>query len=269
MKKNWLVIFHLLLCTVGYAQSWEVGGWLGTAYIFGDINSNFQLKRPGYGAGLLTRYNFDERVCLKGSLNYGAVASKDSDSPFAYQKARNLSHRTDIAELTLQAELNYLPYKHGDPHHSYTPYLLVGVTGFFFNPQAKLDGKWYNLQPLGTEGQRRGSEYMRFQPALAYGIGMKYDLSYDWSINIEFSGRKLFTDYLDDVSGKYPNYSELRDTRGDIAVRLADRSGELDNSEPIGLSGRQRGDVKVKDTYVLVGVGLVYNFASVKCPAFR
>ena len=93
------------------------------------------------------------------------------------------------------------------------------------------------------------------------------DLNYAWSINLEISGRALFTDYLDDVSGVYANPDDLLEARGELAVLLADRSYEV-NEFLIGEGGRQRGDARPNDSYVMVGIGLVYNFSSIKCPTF-
>ena len=134
---------------------------------------------------------------------------------------------------------------------------------FYFNPQTTLNGETYDLQPLGTEGQFQGNEYLLTQPAIAFGGGFKIDISYDWSINLELSARRLFTDYLDDVSTTYPDFDDLEEARGDIAVQLSDRS--LNGiSEP----GRQRGNSQDRDMYFFVGFTLAYNFAQVNCPYF-
>jgi hypothetical protein len=74
------------------------------------------------------------------------------------------------------------------------------------------------------------------------------------------------TDYLDDVSTVYPEMTELASRRGDIAVRLSDRSGEL-GIEPIGAPGRQRGVAGDKDAYYSFRVGIVYYMGLLQCPA--
>jgi hypothetical protein len=142
--------------------------------------------------------------------------------------------------------------------------LFLGPSVFFFNPKAEYDGKWYNLQEFGTEGQFKGEEYSTAQMAINYGFGFKVDLSYRWSINVDLSGRKLFTDYLDDVSTVYADPRDIKALRGEIAAELADRS-----SEPkIGQVGRQRGNGKSNDMYAMVGIGLYYYFGDIRCPEF-
>lgn len=263
-------LFFLFLLTLGLqadAQKYEVGGWVGTSMYFGDLNPHFGFKSPGLAGGLIGRINFNPRVSIKGGLNYFRLSADDADSDFPWQQARNLSFKSGVLDGTVQLEFNFLEYIHGDPNAYYTPYIFGGMSMYHFNPKAVLNGETVALQPLGTEGQARNSEYTRTQLAFAYGGGFKFDLNASWSVNVELSARLLFTDYLDDVSGEYPDFDDLEDRRGELAPLLSDRSGEI-NEFPVGEPGRQRGDTRGRDHITTFGIGLVYNFASVKCPAF-
>lgn len=246
------------------AQDWEAGGWIGGTYSFGDINSETKFDEPNIGFGILTRFNFNRRLSLKLSGSYGKIEGADIYSTEPFQQQRNLSFRSNIFDGTAQFEFNFLKYEHGDPDHSFTPYLFGGMSIFWFNPEAEYNDQWIALQPLGTEGQFRGDEYNLIQPAMAYGGGFKFDITYKWSINIEVSARYLFTDYLDDVSTLYPDLDDLLEARGPIAVALADRS----INQSVGESGRQRGNSQDTDMYMFAGITLAYNFANVKCFRF-
>jgi hypothetical protein len=248
-------------------MGWEAGGWLGTSYYFGDINTEFNID-PAFAGGLVGRYNFNERVCLKFSANYGSVSAYDSDSQNSFQQQRNLHFRSRILDGTAQLEFNFLPYKHGSRDEFYTPYLFAGLSFFNFEPQAEYEGEWVDLRPLGTEGQFRGEEYSTLQGALAYGVGFKIDLSYEWSLNFELSARRLFTDYLDDVSTVYPDFDDLEALHGQIAVDLSDPSIPFAEGVQIGQPGRQRGNSNNNDMYAMLGVGLVYYFGDVRCPPY-
>ena len=60
-----------------------------------------------------------------------------------------------------------------------------------------------DLQPLGTEGEgfyKGEKKYNLTQLAIPIGGGFKYAISNNVRIGIEVGFRKLFTDYLDDVS---------------------------------------------------------------------
>lgn len=252
-------------------MGWELGGWGGVTYYFGDLNSNFDVKHPGPGVGAIARYNFNERLCLKFSINGGKVQATDANSTNTFEQKRNLSFQTLVGDFTSQLEFNFLRYTHGSKDEFFTPYLFGGFSVFNFNPKAEYEGELVSLRPLGTEGQFRGDEYYSTQIALAVGGGLKIDLSYRWSLNIEVSARQLFTDYFDDVSGTYPNpdnLEALRGADGPLALALSDRSGELGIDPPIGEEGRQRGNSKNNDRYVFLGVGLLYYFGDIRCPSF-
>lgn len=233
-------------------KGWELGGWIGGSNYFGDLNTNYRLNRAHPAAGILTRYNFNDRLALRIGASYGKISATDADSKNEFERRRNLSFRSNIVDGAMLLEFNFMPYMHGHRDYYYTPYVFAGPAVFFFKPQAELDGTWYDLPAQGTEGQFRGDEYGTTQGALAYGLGFKLDLSYRWSMTVELSGRKVFTDYLDDVSGSYADWRDIRSLRGDVAAALSDRSGEPRLGEP----GRQRGNGKNNDTYIFLGVGL-------------
>jgi len=260
------VIICGLVCTslnlFGQMRGWEAGGWLGASNYFGDLNTNWRLNRTQLAGGLTARYNINDRLGVRFGLNMGKVSASDADSKNIYEKRRNLNFHTFIAEGNFLFEFNFLPYVHGHRDYYFTPYMILGPSIYFFDPKTELNGKTYKLRNYGTEGQFRGEEYNTMQGAIVYGIGFKIDLSYRWSLNVELSGRKLFSDYLDDVSGTYAYPRDIKAQRGDIAVALADRSGE----PKIGLAGRQRGNGKKNDTYVMSGVSLIYYFGSIRCP---
>lgn len=268
--KQFLLTGCLLMLTFGaFAQKgWEAGPWAGIAYYFGDLNTNYDLSRPNLAGGIITRYNFNNRVGLKFGLGYGQVEADDAYSKNAFEQARNLSFRSNIFDVTASLEFNFLPYNHGSKYEFYTPYIFGGLTAFSFNPEAELDGVWYELRPLGTEGQFKGEEYYTVQMGLEYGVGFKVDLSYEWSLNFELSARHLYTDYLDDVSTVYADPDQIRSLRGDIAVELADRSIMIDgvSDSQLGIPGTQRGNSNNNDVYLFLKVGIVRYFGSLQCP---
>ncbi len=251
-------------------KGWEAGGWLGGAYYFGDLNTNYDLSMPGLAGGIIARYNFNNRLCFRMGANYGQVMADDARSDNAFERARNLSFESNILEGVFQFEFNFLPYTHGSKDEFFTPYVFAGFNVFRFNPRAEYQGEMVELRNLGTEGQFKGEEYYTVNGGWAYGLGIKLDLSYELSLNFELSARNLFTDYLDDVSTVYPDKGDLRRSRGELAVALSDRSIEIPGVEDsqIGRKGTQRGNSNNNDSYVLLGVGLVYYFGDIECPDY-
>ncbi len=269
MKKTLFIVFISILSFNANAQmGWEVGGWLGVSNYFGDLNTRFDVTHPGPAGGLIARYNFNNRLCLRFGANYGNVGADDANSKNSFEQRRNLSFNSHLIEGIAQFEFNFLPYNHGSRDEFFTPYAFGGISVFHFNPRARYEGDWIALQPLGTEGQFKNDEYSLTQLSLVYGIGMKWDLTPVWSMNFELSARYLFTDYLDDVSTVYPEMDDLEALRGDVAVQLSDRS--IPNAEgiKIGQPGRQRGDDSNNDYFSYLGIGIVYYFGDIRCPTW-
>lgn len=258
-----IFLFSSIFLSAKAQKGIEIGAGGGVAYYFGDLNTSFDMTKPGLSGTVFARYNFNPRIDVKIGINYGHVQASDEYSKNVFEKDRNLSFKSDIYEVTGQFEFNFFEYIHGSRDQFYTPYIFSGFTVYNYNPQAELDGEVYDLREYGTEGQFTGDEYYTTTLALAYGIGFKVDLSFAWSLNFEISGRKLYNDYLDDVSTSYPDLADLESLRGPIAPLLADRSlGRIDDQ-----TGRQRGDSKGKDAYFLTNLSLVYYFGSVQCPS--
>jgi hypothetical protein len=248
----------------------EIGPWVGASFYLGDLNTEFKLNRPNMAGGFAARYNFNHRLAARISFNYGQIEAFDSDSQNPYERNRNLDFQSNIFDGTAQFEFNFLPYFHGHKEFFYTPYAFAGVSVFNHNPKTRTDnGQLVELRDLGTEGQLRGEEYLVISSALTYGLGIKWDLSYEISMDFNVGVRNASTDYLDDVSTIYPDISDLARSRGPIAVELSDRGIALDTEGGrIDREGQQRGDDTVNDRYIFVGIGFNYYFGDVRCPDY-
>lgn len=237
-------------------QRHELGVFLGTSYYLGELNpgEQFLMNRPSLG--FIYRYNLSPRFAYKLNVYYGMLEGADSVS--GANRERNLSFRSPLLELSNQIELNFMQYVPGNKDYAFTPYLFGGFTVFYYDPQAKYNGEWYNLSPLGTEGQGTSAnpgqrKYARTNFAFPFGAGLKYNLTRGISLGIEWGLRKTFTDYLDDISTTYADPIVIMRESGTIASALSDRSegrriGETTNT------GLQRGNSKNKDWYSFAGI---------------
>ena len=256
-----IIVFILLLSIRGNTQKGiEVGGWVGTSNYFGDLQTSLSFARPNLAGGVLFRYNFDERISAKSSFNYARISADDNNSINSFEFSRQLSFYSDIFELSTQLEFYFFPYVHGSDDENYTPYLFGGITALSFTPKREFDGRVFDLRLNGTEGQAIGEEYGKFTLAGLVGVGFKWDINYDWSFNIEAGLRVAASDFLDDVSTSFPDFNVLRQNRGQTAVLLSDPTNNPLNQ------GRQRGNNRNNDSYVLVGLSLVRYFGRLECP---
>jgi hypothetical protein len=256
-------------------QGSELGVFLGGSYYLGDLNSNQQFYNTKFAAGGIYRYIINPRYAIKASVIRGTLEAFDHDSPNISQRERNLHFRTTILDFSTQIEFNFFPYRIGDPNKHFSPYIFAGISLFRFNPKAQLDGIWYDLQPLGTEGQNtftypNRKAYSLTQPAFPFGMGFKKNIGRNIGVGIEWSLRKTFTDYLDDVSTTHVSTWALNSEKGPVAAALSDRTIS-ENGEPMNREGLQRGNSKRKDWYSFAGIIITYKIGPKlpKCPTYK
>lgn len=238
----------------------EIGGHIGASHYFGDLNPDLKISDPGLALGIKFRRNFNHRVCIAAGLDYGRVSGSDQDAVNAFERSRNLDFHSNIYDANFTLEFNFFPYIHGTSDYYYTPYLFGGFSMMRFNPKTTYQEQNYALRDLGTEGQSVGGEYFLMAGSLVYGAGFKWDIDRDYSINVTLSGRRMLTDYIDDVSGEYDTPTSSRD---DIASVLANRSEDPN----FGTVGTQRGDGRSHDVIYFAGIGIMKYFGRLHCPA--
>ena len=259
------LIFSIITFLFAFATAnaqFELGIMGGVATYTGDLskqNTWFSTGDWNAGFGAFGRYTFHPLVAARVGFTYGTLSASDAKGLDGRRIARNLSFQSKLYELSAIAEFNILGYQPYNLVRPWSPYIFAGVAGFVFNPQAELDGVLYDLQPLGTEGQGLPgfeNQYKLTQFAIPIGGGIKFAINDQWNLGLEFGGRKLFTDYIDDISGLYAGDELLLSSRGEIAAALANRSGETKiGGEPRGSGGEAH-----NDWYFTGMVMISYNF---------
>lgn len=294
MKKIITTLLFFSIILSGYSQAYkgfkrppqpnqEIGFSLGVANYVGDLSWNGKIPvfsetnpkafRP---AGALTyRNNFTNFTSFRTSFSLGGIYAHDAQSNSPGRVDRNLHFRSIIAELSLMLEWNMAPYRIGDMKKMFTPFVGVGIAGFYFNPQANLNGRWINLQPLGTEGQGFNGKkrYSRFEYAIPISFGFKANITKKLALNIEFQLRATFTDHLDDVGSNYYTSSKFFYDHYPAAVAAeADALAYRALSQKVGGRKTGRGENKFNDHYYFTMIGISYKIGGNKrntCNSFR
>jgi hypothetical protein len=198
-----------------------VGALIGTSFYLGDLN-NTPFNDSKFAGGLVYRYNFTPRIALKANVLFGKIAAsdeknhslkKDANDNYLWDYSeRRLSFSSPITEISAQLEINFFNIYNVGHKNQVSPYLFGGAAVFSFNPQAisNIDGKTYNLQPIGTEGQGREgmpNKYALTGFAIPFGVGFKANIGRFVCVGAEWGLRYTFSKYLDDVGGQYYNFS--------------------------------------------------------------
>ncbi|PRY52463.1 outer membrane protein with beta-barrel domain [Arcticibacter pallidicorallinus] len=262
MRRLAVTFILLLFCSQIRAQSWELGAFGGGIGYMGDLNPDnvFKLSDPAYG--FLVKRNIDPRWAVKLSVMHGKMKGADSLSSNPHQQQRNLSFVTPLTEISFQGEFNFFDYLPSAGKRRFSPYLFAGAALSMFNPKTQVNGELVELNPLRTEYK----DYRKYTISIPYGAGIKYNISGMWTLGAELGYRTSFSDYMDDVSGRYPAREDVYYGRdGFKPVNLTDRSEELGRGKLFS-SGQQRGDSKVRDRYFFTGITLTYTFMNCNCP---
>ncbi len=260
MRRLVLLCFLLSPVCIFAQQRLHVNFFGGISNYEGDLQEKyFTMQQSNLAVGLGLQYDLTSHLAVRFSFNYGKVEGNDKQSTKEVLRARNLSFQTKIAEVNLLLEYSLFDIQ----EKRATPYVFGGVAVFHFNPYAydTLGNKIY-LKPLSTEGQGLPQypdrkPYNLTQFAIPFGVGVKLRITDNAILSYEMGFRKLFTDYLDDVSTTYVDAFTLAQERGLKAVEMSYRGGELKGGNPdYPADGVVRGGAKYKDWYYFTGFTL-------------
>ena len=256
---NVLVLFIIFLPEFLHAQSFYavrkerslilVAG-VGTSTYFGELANpkDYVDAKPTLNIGL--QYYLTNRISVRTEAVYFRLSGDDAKADDDGRITRNLSFMSNNFELNAVGLIQLGP--HGQRFYQRPKLNFYGFAGIgllYFNPKAEYQGEKVALQPLQTEGV----EYKRIGLVIPYGLGTKIMLSPFINVCIEGGHRKVFTDYLDDVSTVYKDQASFTDP---LAAALADRRPEI--GLPTQPAGSKRGNPDKKDGYMLLNVKFEY-----------
>jgi len=267
-------------CQDDYQNTTDLGFTVGPMVVLSDLGGHI-----GRGTTFLKDYNMNRTKLAFGayltvypaqwlgfrfSATYGSVAASDADitshgGDEDTRKARNLDFRSKIIEGSAMVEVYptvFLEDESDDVTGRLRPYGVIGLGAYHFNPQGSYrnqygDVVWVDLKPLHTEGEGFAEypgrkNYSLTQLNIPMGAGVKYFFSENLNISFEIIHRKLFTDYLDDVSGRYidPTLFDkyLSPSQAVIAKYMSNKSAQGYNTPGYGKNDK-RGDPTQNDAY--------------------
>jgi hypothetical protein len=260
MKKNLILFLFIAFATPAISQNLHIGVFGGVSAYNGDLTEKiFPKHLTNAVIGITGNYEINDQIMVRAGLSYTIVGGADRYMEQADLKLRNLSFETKIIEFSAVGEYYLLNLY----NRKYSPYFFAGVAVYKFDPYTYNGREKVFLKPLSTEGQGisgYGKEYGLTQFALPVGMGVKFAINDNLRIGLEGGLRKLFTDFLDDVSGNYADPNDLLSARGQLSVDLSYRSDELVGGSPLyPTKGAQRGSPKANDYYYFTGLHLTYR----------
>jgi Domain of unknown function (DUF6089) len=289
------ILFNLisqsLLAQLKFSKRIEYIAAIGTSSFLGDLGGADQIgtnklkdlnpSTTSFAMSGGIRYKKNPEFAIKSILTFAWVNGSDKKTNEPFRNNRNLTFSSPIVELSIHGEYYLTKQKNGNIYKTSKIsgkrikntllYVFAGAGFFWYHPMAKVNGNWYNLRKIGTEGQNLvggPKKYSGFSISLPIGFGFKYPISRRFSIGAEFGPRFTFTDYIDDVSGVYANNDAIKNSNGEMASYLADPNlGFYRNQWDSNISvkkrtaaGLQRGNKKNNDTYTFFQVCFTFRY---------
>lgn len=260
--RKWLV-FVVLTATAGTAlgqsfyairksRSMILIAGTGTSTYFGELanDGDYIDAKPNLNVGM--QYYLTRRVSVRTEVTWFTLEGSDAKADDTWRKnKRNLSFKSSNIEWNFSGVVNLTP--NGNRYYRRPQINLYGFGGFalvYFNPKTELNGQTYALQPFMTEGV----DYSRITFSFPFGIGIRKKIGPNLNVAIEAGYRKLFTDYLDDVSDSYPDLATLSEPARSLSFR-----GQQDGLDaPIPSPGDGRGNPDSNDGYALLNLKVEY-----------
>ncbi len=159
------------------------------------------------------------------------MRAKDEDVNLPVNTFRQAAVKTNLIELSVGLEYNFLDYYDQHRRTRWTPYYFIGFAAANYNNKVVLQNNF--IKPFENG----------FVLSIPTGIGFKYALSYHWNLGLEVGARKTLAkngDHLDYLQTK--NY-------GALPYR------ELPLTDPYD-----------KDWYYYNGLSISYTFYKLRCP---
>ena len=277
----------------------ELIGGLGAANFLGELGGRDRVGsdfiwdletkqfKPAMTFGL--RYTTSKSTKIRAQISYSVLAGDDALTTEKFRSNRNINFRSrsweaaGIFEVILRKvrpghQYNLTGLK-GQKPRAANFYAFAGLGILKYNPQGFLDNEWYDLQPLGTEGQNfsdGADPYSLYSLVIPMGIGYRWrTINDNIMMGIEIGHRLTFSDYIDDVStvyydpaqlGNQPGFTEfdnlLAQYFGDPSLGYyIDEEGTQVALPGATNPGEQRGDSEDNDAYLFAQVTMSYKIA--------
>jgi hypothetical protein len=261
----WLIFlsFSLELCA-----QYHVRGHIGALYYQGDLAPkpiDLSFGPGNLAVGISAGRDLTDWCSINFRHFRGRISGDDAFSENTDRRLRNLSFTSPLYEYGLYTDLKINKLWKGMDKYGLKMYVTVGYNYVHFDPHTLYQGEWVRLQPLGTEGQNlpesKIKPYSLYTWTRILGGIIEFDVTSKWSVGLEASPRKSYTDYLDDVSTTYANYDEMVSAGNQLGAALTNRMGEYLNSGPVKMNaGSPRGRSDKNDWYTHFGIYVKFHF---------
>jgi hypothetical protein len=206
-----------------HAQKNEIGVAAGAFNYTGDLSKNINLLNFRPAGQVFHNRNFNKGVASRIAITGGRIAGSDQlNRNDVLAQQRNYSFSNGMFEVSAALVYHFLDYKGNKTLVNFSPYFTLGGGIFVLFRNDKL------------------ADYSTIQFAIPMGVGVKWNISPYIDLGFEFSAKRTFFDYLDNISRE----------------EISTQSG----------SDYLFGSWNENDWYYFTGFSISYLFYDINCP---
>jgi hypothetical protein len=232
--------------------TWSVAIEGGVTRYAGDMSEEkdiFRRPRLGVEGAASILYRFAERLSARADGRLYFIWGKHENTRVWYN---NLSFAAINPEICAGVQADLYPADQLD--RVVNPYLFAGVGLTYLNSFARFQDKWVSLPRAQTENV----DYNRYPFIFKLAIGHPILIRFRYRLTGEFGYTTVFSDYLDDVSSVYPDFTKL----SPLGNALSDRRYALPVQIAPAQPGDQRGNSIKRDGYFSLSLRLTRTLAT-------
>jgi hypothetical protein len=213
MRFIWRTSFAIL-CVIANLQksnaqlvlsNYEIGINAGTLIYQGNLSESVwgytRNLKPAFG--LYGSKSLTEYFSVRANFQYGNIGADESTyaSP-AYRRHRNLEFSSPVMESSGQLVWDLIGKSYRYDKHTISPYFFIGGGFSLLNINrnwSRFDTTYFNSKSSASKGLGIDTlhEPPHIIPVLPIGMGLRYMIGSQISVNGEFTYRLTTTDYLD------------------------------------------------------------------------
>ncbi|MEY4933949.1 MAG: hypothetical protein RIS64_308 [Bacteroidota bacterium] len=196
-----LILLTYLVALFGHpfsatAQRFEAGMFVGASNYVGDLaDPQLFYRATGVAYGGFARYNITPRWTARVGFTTGMLQGSDANTP--RNAIRGFTFSGDVYEMSGLIEWNFLGKpafsRNGMFARQVDPYLFIGGALASFTVTAKAPA---NTSPYPFPEKDNRNVTI----ALPVGGGVKFHLSEEFTLGLEFGNRFTTSDYVDGIS---------------------------------------------------------------------
>ncbi len=242
-----LVLGWCLVCSPAalvVAQSYEIGGGIGTAVYSGDMIRKIDAGQSSFQGTLFGKRNFDNVWSLKVGVNHAEIMGADSIRPIDAMASLRQGHFTGrVTELSTIMEFNFLDYVNHKSEFRFSPYAFFGLGYAFVNAEGRMNAG----MPV--------EKYRTSTVVIPFGGGLKFLLTNQLNLALELGFRPTTSDALDQLGSQLPALPRYETPIGPDTKALP--------------KSMNFGNPNSKDWYYFLGLTVSYTLTKARCYVYN